>query len=294
MRLDFLKHKFFRMKKVLAVFLSLIAFEYKAQDIKSKKGENYLPEAKDYAIQIDAVPFLNYTGKLLSNAGSTSPDITSPNFSPLTIGGKYFVTNKYAYRAKFRIATGSETLRNTVINNEKSTTKTIYTNDTRKTSETNISLTFGFEKRKGNTRLQGYYGAEGLLKIVGGNTKYSYGNAFTATNPSVYTTDFDKTTASGFESALQTQRVTSIKEGTTIGIGARGFIGAEYFIFPKISIGAELGWGFAYLNKNDGLLTVESWNATAAIKEGVPFGGGSYFGIDTDNSGGQLMLTLHF
>jgi hypothetical protein len=162
------------MKKIVFVCLAFVATSISAQDLKSKKGENYLPEAKDYALQIDAVPFLDYVGKALSNAGATSPTISSGNFMPLTIGGKYFVTNKYAYRAKFRIATTSQSQRNTVINNEKSTTKLVYTNDTRKISETNISLSFGFEKRRGNTRLQGYYGAEGLLKIGGGNAKYSY------------------------------------------------------------------------------------------------------------------------
>jgi hypothetical protein len=107
-------------------------------------------------------------------------------------------------------------------------------------------------------------------------------------------TDFEKTAAIGFESSLQSVRVSSIKQGTLFGIGARAFVGAEYFIFPKISLGAELGWGFAYINQNDGLITTESWNTTATIKDGVPFAGSNSFGIDTDNSGGQILLTFHF
>jgi hypothetical protein len=32
-----------------------------------------------------------------------------------------------------------------------------------------------------------------------------------------------------------------------IGVGVRVFAGAEYFFLPKISLGAELGWGLSYV-----------------------------------------------
>ena len=131
-----------RMNKLIIVLLGIAPILCSAQDIKSKKGENYLPEAKDWAIQIDAVPFLNYTGRLLSNGGSTSPNIASNNLSPLTIGGKYFLTNNYAYRAKIRIGLTSNTLKNTIIDNAKTNTDTIFTSDSKTFKSTNITLSF--------------------------------------------------------------------------------------------------------------------------------------------------------
>ena len=58
----------------------------------SKKGEPILPEAKDWALSVDASPFLTYTGKLLSNDGADAPAVNSLANYPLTIGGKYFIS----------------------------------------------------------------------------------------------------------------------------------------------------------------------------------------------------------
>jgi hypothetical protein len=284
------------MKKIFIVILGFAPIFGSAQDIKSKKGENYLPEAKDWALQIDAVPFLNYTGRLLSSAGSTSPNIASNSLTPLTIGGKYFLTNSYAYRAKVRIGLTSNTLKNTIIDNAKTNTDTIFTSDSKTFKSTNITLSFGFEKRRGKTRLQGYYGAEAILNIATQSTKYSYGNPFTSNNPSVYSTDFTTATSSGFSNKLESSRELENKNGTTIGLGARGFVGVEYFIFPKISIAAELGWGLAFSTTNDGYVAKERWDNSANSKDikTNPKAGNNSFGVDTDNNGGNLMLSFHF
>jgi len=289
-------YKIIRMKKVIIFCLTLASSVALSQELKSKKGENYLPEAKDCALQIDAVPFLDYTGKLLSNTGASSPSIASPAFAPFTIGGKYFTSNAFAYRAKLRIGAVSSTVKNSVINNSKTTADTVYTSDSRNIKNTNITVSFGFEKRRGKTRLQGYYGAEGFLKIAGGGSKYSYGNSFTSDNPSVFTTDFNTIAATGYANSLQQSRIVQTKNGTTFGLGARAFFGVEYFIFPKISLGAELGWGVSYMNTNDGFVKHERWdNANlTTVRKNTPLAGNSSFGVDTDNTGGQILLSFHF
>jgi len=286
-----MKKTILRATLVLAPYLQV-----NSQDLKSKKGENYLPEAKDFALQIDAVPFLEYTGKLLSNAGANSPAVNSVASAPFTIGGKYFVKNDFAYRAKVRISSLSNTIKNTVINNAKTSTDTVYSSDSRVTKSSRVNISFGFEKRRGKTRLQGYYGAEAMLQIGGGSTKYNYANAYSKDNPSVFTSDFDVANASGYLSSLKASRLLQVKNGATFGLGARAFIGAEYFIFPKISLAAEFGWGIAYRNTNDGSATIERWDVanSTGVNKTTPVGGGSVFGVDTDNNGGQLLLTFHF
>ena len=37
-----------------------------------------------------------------------------------------------------------------------------------------------------------------------------------------------------------------MKDPSSFGVILRAFIGAEYFIAPKISITAEYGWGFGF------------------------------------------------
>jgi hypothetical protein len=288
----------FKNMKKIALFSSLI-FLVKigfAQDLKSKKGENYLPEQKDYCLSIDAAPFLNYAGAIFSNNGAISPSANSLANSPFTITGKYFTKNDFAYRGRIRVGLQSQTFRNNVINNANTQVDTTYTNDTKKVSSNAINLSFGFEKRKGKTRLQGYYGAEAMIMIASGKSSYSYGNNFTNTQTSIFTTDFDTPINTGFQSSLTNTRIGEVKEGNTFGIGARAFAGVEYFILPKISIGAELGWGLMFRNTNDGYFRTEYWdNANSTTKQRqLTKAGGNYLGIDTDNSGGALILNFYF
>ena len=262
----------------------------------SKKGEVILPEAKDWALSVDASPFLSYTGKLLSTTGSDAPDVNSLANYPLTIGGKYFISAKQAYRARVRIGIASQSVNNAVVDNQNTTLDTIYIKDTKKTSATNITLAFGKEFRKGKTRLQGFYGGEGIIGVSTSKALYTYGNAFSNLNVSPTSTDFLTPTATGFAHAPSNTRIQSESSGTGIKVAARAFVGAEYFIFPKMSIGVEFGFSLMYYNQNDGKLSTESWDAASGgVKnKTLAKSGTKGFGVDNDNSGGAIMLNFHF
>lgn len=262
----------------------------------SKKGEAILPEAKDYALSIDASPFLTYTGKLLSTAGADAPSVNSLANYPLTIGGKYFLNAKQAYRARVRIGIASQTVNNSVVDNQNTNLDTVYIKDTRKSSSTNVTLAFGKEFRRGKTRLQGFYGGEGIIGISTGKSIYTYGNTFSNLNVSPTSTDFLTPTVLGYASGSTNSRIQSESNGTGIKVAARGFVGAEYFIFPKMSIGVEFGFSLMYFNQNDGKLSTESWDAAAGSVKNKTLAksGSSGFGIDNDNSGGAIMLNFHF
>jgi hypothetical protein len=287
-------------RTLLFICLTVSANLLYAQDslkLVSKKGEKYLPEAKDWALGIDAVPFLEYTGRLLSTAGSNSPAVNAPSSFPLTITGKYFITDKKCYRGKVRIAAMSSTTRNSVVDEANSTTDTVYTQDVLRSSSTDVTLSIGIEKRRGKTRLQGLYGIEGLIIFDSGKSKVNYGNDYSSTHISVTSTDFYAPPANGVYSSTSTlTRITEKKQGTTVGVGARGFVGVEYFIFPKISLAAELGWGFAFKNTNDGYSTQQSWDIAnnSSKSKRLINGGSNQFGVDTDNNGGQLSINFHF
>jgi hypothetical protein len=279
----------------LAVTMT-ISLGLNAQNLVSKKGEPYLPEKADWAIGFDAVPFLDYAGRLLSQNGSNAPTINTVSGFPLQISGKYFQEEKKAIRARLRIGVGSSTDKNSVIDMVNTTLDTVYTQDVRKQKGSNILLGIGREWRRGKTRLQGFYGYEGMLSITSSKTTYQYGNQFSSTFPTVYATDFSTPSETGFTSSIVSGRTTQIKSGTAFGLGLRGFIGAEYFIFPKVSIAGELGWGFMFKNANDGNLVTESWdNINNGVKSrSLVKAGGSSFGVDTDNAFGSISLQLYF
>ncbi len=251
-----------------------------AQDLTSKKGEPMLPESGDWSIGICALPFLNYAGNLIGGNGlNVAP---AYNFMPGTqsIIGKYFVDEKTAYRAGVRLGFGSvkTTTKVPIIPAQ---TPAAYVDDVTKVGATNIGISVGMEMRKGKTRLQGLYGAEFGFAIGSGKTTNTYGNAISATNP-------------------VPSRVTEIKAGSTFNLGLRGFIGAEYFIFPKISIGGEFGWGVALATTGEGQTTTEGWNGTGVESTVTKTGKASTFGVDTDNltsvfgPASVLVLNLHF
>lgn len=262
----------------------------------SKKREVFLPEAKDWALSIDASPLLTYTGKLLSNAGADAPSVNALANYPFTIGGKYFVTNKEAIRARVRIGIASQSISNAVVDNQNTNLDTVYLKDSKKVSSSDITIAIGKEFRRGKTRLQGYYGGEGVLGISTGKSIYNYGNTFSNLNVSPTTTDFSTASSLGFVSGAANSRLKTDQNGTGIKIAARGFVGAEYFIFPKMSIGLEFGFSVMYYNLNEGKYTTETWDAASgSIKnKTLAKSGNKGFGVDNDNSGGAIMLNLHF
>jgi hypothetical protein len=175
---------------------------------------------------------------------------------------------------------------------------------------TNIGLGGGIEYRRGHGRLQGFYGGELGLNFSSSKFTYTYGNALnqntSGQNVDVDGGDDDMGLGNiGSDVWGNTSRDTERKQGMSIGIGLRGFIGAEYFVLPKISVGGEFGWGLAFNKIGDVTTTMESEGINGSGNEEAATttqttAGGSSFGFDTDNvnsvfgPAGTLRMTFHF
>lgn len=258
------------MKKIMSFVVVLgITGAMNAQMV-SKKGENYLPQAGDWAIGVDGSSMVSYFGNMLNNSAGNDLSFDHNNADAM-ITGKLFKTDKMAYRAAVRIGMSSSTL-TTPVENVNEIGK--FVDDKAKTSSSFIGLGAGLEQRRGSTRLQGYYGGMAMLSYGSGKTTYEYGN-----------TDGD------------IGNVTEDKLGSTMKLGVRGFIGAEYFVLPKISIGGEFGWGLAFQSTGASSTTTKI-DAETSITENGPSSSGII--IDTDNKGmglapsGNLTINFHF
>lgn len=332
------------MKKSIALIaLSLGVTSAFAQDLTSKKGEPFLPEAGEWSVGIDATPVLNYLGNFF---GKTGPNV-APTWNHYslnqTITGKYFKDASTAYRATIRIGLNNQKNKNAVATFAAPAAGDVgalaeapeQKFDTRRASTRNLVLGVGIEKRRGKTRLQGIYGAD--LLVWGGNTKesFKYGNSLTQTDDAAtafnenldvgngaYTTDWNtvnityvsnETAAINGYQQVDGARALKRKTNGRIGVGVRAFIGVEYFVVPKISIGGEFGWGVGYqLNtKNKATWDAEgtgtaagSTQAAGEIKAKDATNGGGQFVIDTDRNainaanynlmGGSGTLRLNF
>lgn len=283
---------------ICAIFIALQSF---AQPV-SKKGEPYLPQEGDWAVAIDATPFLEYIGNFFSDANNTAPTAQFPN-DQFAITAKLFKTDDFAYRASARVNVFLETNRAFVP--EFSTTPTNTTvEDTYSRSFNNFTFGLGIEKRKGNTRIQGFYGVEGLLGLGLEKHTFDYGNNISPENTSPVRTEWPiefqddprEITTVTDEGAF----ITEFKKGTTFSLGARAFIGAEIFLFPKWSLGFELGVSMGYFYTGNSTIVAEQWtippggNSEQFVTTVTDEGGDSVFQIDNDNSGGALFLSFYF
>jgi hypothetical protein len=311
-------------KKVLFVASLFLATATFAQDgLTSKKGEAYLPEAGDWAIGFDGTPFLDYVGNMFNGtSGNTvtagwqpinvgDVNTTNPfNVGPMyTLSGKYFKDEKTAYRIKVRIGFGSTTANN--VFDTTTTTVTGELTDEFKQSHFAFTIGGGIEKRKGNTRIQGFYGGELLFSMGSMGTEYTYADK-----------SFGQTAVSGVTDATYTDwaswsptntgnaaTVTNSNErelkrsmGSTMILSLRGFVGVEWFLAPKVSVSAEYGWGLAFIKQGDGEQDTEEYMTPTGGAAGTESyvarkhvtGGTSGFGIDTDNNGGAISIHFHF
>ena len=144
------------MKKIILTVAAVFALTFaNAQDIKSSKGENYLPEAGDWAIGFNADGLFKYAGNMFSQAGNNdAPSVGFQNESGGTFVAKKFTTDKSAYRvmANFQVNSGTSGDVAAITGEDKNT---------------NFALKVGLGKewRRGKTRLQGFYGADLYLNF---------------------------------------------------------------------------------------------------------------------------------
>ena len=181
------------MKKILLVAaIALFGLTANAQDYKAKAGD----------VTVD----LSVAGGL----GNTTVNLADQGFgNGAMIRGRYFKTEKLAYRGLVFLAAGS------------STDKSV-TNTETKSSNTGIGLGFGVEKHfTGTDRLATYVGFDGIL-------------AFNSTK--------DETTLT----AGGTTFTNEVKGPNDFRIGVRGVFGADYYFVKRAYIGVEAGLGLYY------------------------------------------------
>jgi hypothetical protein len=242
---------------------------------KNKKGNEILPKAGDIGLGFNAIPILDLIFDSFKTGGASPGNMvqyTSGMNNQLT--GKYFLDAKTAIRVRFGINTLSGSITHPVQDalamanastgtpDDIASASLITVNDKLSFSKSNIMFSAGLEKRRGYRRLQGFYGAELGIGTSDSKEKVSYGNSYSDQYDVVFTNDFNALTTTTVQpiSSGRTERPleTNYKGGFRIGL--RGFIGIEYFIFTKISIGAEYGWGYSVATRGDATLKREVYN----------------------------------
>lgn len=269
-----------RKYSVILLLLSFTsAFAQTSPVLKNRRGIAILPQQNDYCIGFSANPFLTYFGNMFngsSNNFSPVPSFSSPN---KMIFAKYMKTNSLAYRANFRIGYTRDVITFNVKDMSPGAATNAVVSDVQKRNNTFIGLGLGIEKRKGVTRLQGYYGADAMISFSSGdNINFEYGNKLEYLDTGII-------------------RVKKLKASSLFSIGFRGFAGVEYFIAPKFSIGAELGYGpsIGFRSTAEQSTEQQDFQNNAVMTETNTLSPkSSNISVDTDNYNGLIKMLFYF
>jgi hypothetical protein len=282
-------------------------------DLKNKKGEAYLPVADEWAIGVSASPFLRYFGNFMSgntNNGAPTFDYAANPAINITNGiaifGKKMIDANTAYRVRFNVNVASN-INKAVVDQDRLNSNPnfpAFSEDWQKLSNTTVIIAPGYEFRRGSTRLQGFYGGELVVGLNARKATYQYGNSMTADFQAPTTHTFAP--AGGFSTNTPngtndgSVRVTEEKLGMQFLVGARGFIGVEYFIIPKMSIGGEFGYMVSYRTQGRNLRTTEVYDPalngirTTKFDEYSGGLGSQAIGIGLDNLSANINLLFYF
>jgi hypothetical protein len=250
---------------------------------------------------------------LLGTANQATPFAGSADIVQYTkasnnqIVGKYFIAAKTAIRVRF----GFNTLSGTIINRVQDS-KALYDasfgtkDDVAKASlmrvedelsfnKGNFSLAAGLEFRRGYRRLQGFYGAELGFGQEGARQTITYGNAISDQYASHYTSFVGSILTNSIDPGKpgRQSRETSTFYRGGFRLGLRAFVGVEYFIFAKISIAAEYGWGYSIATRRAATSEREVYNngqnGPEIIKETVETDSREFTnGFAVDNNNGSF------
>ena len=228
------------MKKILLSAVAVLAFSFaNAQELVSSKGENYLPKQGDWSIGFNANSALSFVGNAFNGNNNNSVNFNSndatklPGFDKsVSFVGKNFTSDTTADRYTANLLFAFEKQK-----------------DVDATNSFGLLAGYGKEWRKGVTRLQGFYGVDGLL---------------------------------GFGIPE--------KNAFSFLVGAQAFAGAEYFIFPKVGLGAQYTFPVTISYEKSGEGASETSKFGFGIGNSEVNGGTAKSGFGT----ASVLLNLYF
>ena len=293
------------MKKLLAVtyLFAFICLAVSAQTetdnsqvnekLVSKKGIFILPEQGEYALGFDAYPMLSYVGNLLSNNGASSPytDYAAGAYGYQAIYGKYMLSNNKAIRIRLGLIDTKNSDLYPVVKSSLTPDANApeFVNDEIVSLNKSFILAAGLEKRRGKSRIQGVYGGEVFFAFSRYETNTLYGNSINA--------DFN-TPVTYNNSYTSGRRLIEDNQSNVFTAGLRGFVGIEYFILPKLSLGGEFGYSLRFTSSGTREQIYEYWDgATSSVKKySYKSNNDSYkfLGLDTDNLSSSINLIFYF
>lgn len=298
------------MKKILSILLAvgIATISLSAQETEKKQ---YLPEAGDWSLGFDVKPVFKYVGGLFNNYAqqSTLEDFPAgqPSFYPLdkndpeyndyqyypsvSIMGRYMLTDELGIKANLGVTLKNDKSGAYVSDDAASILDPLSESkvgDYKNTRTAGLSLQAGVEYRVGRKRVQGVFGGGILFGLQSVREVYSYGNEMTLINQ-------QPTSAYSYNNGYRTLKTYS--NAPDFFAGLYGSAGVEFFVAPKVSLGAEVSLCAGYQVQQQEYNLSEGYNQSTEVIEKKtdlvkPLNGS--FQLSTKNLGGSLYLAFYF
>ncbi|MEX0987071.1 MAG: hypothetical protein WD052_06290 [Bacteroidales bacterium] len=284
------------MKKTTTIlFLTAFCLVTNAQEETSQGGFGMgnadLPVAGDFAIGIDAVPYLEFMGNIFSGHDARN----TLNIGTSTLFARYFLTDLSAVRAELYVNRNTSYSKSYVQDDANVAQNPLaQVEDLRKMVSRGIGIGTGYQVFRDMNKVRGTVGVTVSYYFDKLITEYQWGNQMTAANTNPTSTNWY-----GGGTNPASRQLMNVNSGSHFVNGGI-FAGFEYFFLPKISIGGELGiYGSYNLETQDHLTyeTVQQGNVVTYEQAVNPSGSNISFTTrmyDNGFNAGRLYLMVHF
>ncbi len=302
---------------ILVAALAMTVFATDATAQRKMQDTDYTewhPNKGDWQLGFGVNPLTRYLGSLnnlgndLDNFGGDpirdTRTFSGSAVSPLvSVMGSYMVTDRLGIRFNVGFDYNSTRRRYEVDDQEAlfqdplSMDKVI---DKATSQRLNLSVSGGVEYHVGKRSVQGVFGG-GLVYGVNVMEKrsFTYGNSITEANQVPLISDDmpSYNTVAGYEYIPQARPLKSYADKGTHYIGVYGSVGVEWFVAPKVALGANVNVILDYAFQPSYMTKYEGWNVQTMkyeefYKQDELLQDG--FTFSTNNIGSNLYISFYF
>jgi len=304
------------MKKVLSLIiiaslaLPVLAREKSDSTKVAKDYSQILPQAGDFAVGFTLNPFVNFVGNMFNGTmgqvldesrigGGVIQYGNNPTYPIVSVMGKYMFTDNLGIRANIGFLMNYADSTKKVKDDYDVAMGTLVpsmVSDTKKGTTFGGSFSAAAEYRVGKKAVQGVFSGGLLYTLSKYSCNYTYGNAITEINQKP-TTAFNAKHYGEEKMGMPYYRV--LKESTACShtIGLITSAGFEWFVAPKISLGAEVNLSLLYQITPGVTQQVEGYVPFyGEVRQETVEVGEKYQGLvfGTQNIGANLYMNFYF
>lgn len=304
------------MKRVLSIIiiaaLALPLFAGGKSD-STKVTKDYsqiLPQAGDWSVGVTLNPLVNFVGNMFNGTigqvlddkrigGGVLQIGNNPTYPLVSVMGKYMITDHFGIRANVGFLMNYADSTKYVVDDLSSTTEELVPNmvKDRKISNTfGGSFSVGAEYRVGKKAVQGVFSGGLMYSLSKYTCDYTYGNAITEINQKP-TSAFHPALIGEDKAGMGNYRILRESTACSHTMGLVCSAGFEWFVAPKVALGAEVNLALLYqltpgvLQQVEGYLPLVEDVKKATIMVGEVYQG---FVFGTQNIGANFFMNFYF